>query len=65
MVRTWTHDEIELCITRPPGSREEALALAEELYVYCADTVQQGAQERRDPGSLKSLKAPCWQFWWD
>jgi hypothetical protein len=64
VVRTWTHDEIELCITRPPGSREEALALAEELYVYCADTVQQGLKNV-ETLAAKILKAPCWQFWWD
>ena len=57
-------DTIELRVARRPASREEALALARELAVYCPDLVLQGA------GDLSTLAAilmisDWWYFWWD
>lgn len=57
-------DTMNLRAARRPGSREEALALARELYRYCPDIVDQGA------GTLSALAATLmasdwWFFWWD
>ena len=57
-------DTFNLQVSRPPASREEALALAREQYEYCADIVDQGT------GSLSALAASLkvdrwWYFWWD
>ncbi len=57
-------DVIELTVDRPPQTREEALALARQQFIYCADIVHQGT------GSLEALAATLldgsvWFFWWD
>jgi hypothetical protein len=55
---------IEMRVGKPPVSRDEALELAREQFVYCPDCVDQGA------GSVPSLAAELlngriWHFWWD
>jgi hypothetical protein len=55
---------VNLRTTRFAATREEALDLAREQYLYCADIVDQGT------GSLSLLAAnlmvdPWWFFWWD
>lgn len=57
-------DVIECTVARPPETREAALALAREQFVYCPDIVHQGTQ------SLEALAATLqgartWYFWWD
>lgn len=57
-------DVVEMFVTRPPGTREEALTLAEEQYLYCEDIVIQGTQ------TIENLAAGLlgnniWYFWWD
>jgi hypothetical protein len=57
-------DVVNLRTTRFAATREEALDLAREQYLYCADIVDQGT------GSLSLLAAnlmvdPWWFFWWD
>jgi hypothetical protein len=57
-------DVIELTVIRPAATRDEALALARQQYVYCADIVDQGV------GSIEALAATLigstvWYFWWD
>lgn len=57
-------DVIEFTVARPPRTREDAMALARQQYVYCADIVDQGV------GSLEALAATllgagAWYFWWD
>jgi hypothetical protein len=59
-----THDVIEMHVERPPRTREAAMALAEQQYIYCADIVEQGTQ------TLAALAAgllngSAWFFWWD
>ena len=59
-----SHDVMNLRVTRRPGTREEALALAREQYLYCNDIVDQGV------GTLSALAATLmagdwWYFWWD
>jgi hypothetical protein len=57
-------DVIELRVTRRPETREEALELAREQFLYSDDIVYQGV------GSISNLAASLmvsdwWYFWWD
>jgi hypothetical protein len=57
-------DVMDVRVARPPQSRADALDLAREHHVYCADTVDQGV------GTLNALAAlllgnEWWSFWWD
>jgi hypothetical protein len=57
-------DILEMQVDRQPASREEALALAREHYLYCNDIVEQGT------GTIQELAAglmasDAWFFWWD
>lgn len=59
-----TEDVLECLVARPPPTKEEALLLARDHFLYCSDIVSQGA------GSLDALAAPllrgeAWYFWWD
>lgn len=59
-----SRDVLNLRVTRRPATREEALDLAREQYLYCNDIVDQGV------GSLAALAATLmegdwWFFWWD
>lgn len=57
-------DVIELTVDRPVSSREEALALARQQFVYCADIVHQGV-ETVEALAATLLGATVWYFWWD
>jgi len=55
---------LEYRVARPPKTREEAMQLALEQYLYCPDIVDQGC------GSITGLASelihsPRWFFWWD
>ena len=55
---------MNLRVAERPGTRAEALALAQEHYDYCYDIVDQGV------GTLSQLAAALmnddwWYFWWD
>jgi hypothetical protein len=57
-------DTINLHVKKRPVTREEALALAREQYVYCPDIIDQGV------GTYSALAAALmaedwWYFWWD
>jgi hypothetical protein len=57
-------DTINLRVASRPKTREEALALAREHYIYCADIIDQGFP------SYSALAAylmanDWWYFWWD
>lgn len=57
-------DVIECTVSRPPATREEALKLAREQYIYCPDIVQQGVETIENlAASLMASRA--WYFWWD
>ena len=63
-IATVTSDVVEYTVTRPPQSDAEALELAWEQYLYCADIVDQGV------GSVATLAQALrhstrWYFWWD
>ena len=57
-------DVIEFTVERPPQTREEALELARQQYIYCADIVHQGVQSV-EALAASLLKARVWYFWWD
>lgn len=57
-------DVIELSVTRPPLTREAALALAREQYEYCADIVDQGCETYAGLAATL-LRGRIWFFWWD
>jgi hypothetical protein len=57
-------DVIECTVERPPGTRDEAIALAREQFIYCADIVYQGCGDIMNlAATLKDSKV--WYFWWD
>ncbi|HEX3652286.1 MAG TPA: DUF4253 domain-containing protein [Rhizomicrobium sp.] len=57
-------DTLNLRVQRRPSTREEALSLAREQYVYCSDIVEQGT---RDYSTLAAtlMDSDWWFFWWD
>ena len=57
-------DTIEFIVDRPPETKQQALSLAKEHYLYCTDNVDQGAQTIGRYAS-KLLGAGVWSFWWD
>lgn len=57
-------DAMELAIDRPVTGREEALALADEQFLYAYDIVAQGT-ETLDRLAAHLLQATVWYFWWD
>jgi hypothetical protein len=57
-------DTINLRVATKPKTREEALALARDQYIYCTDIIDQGVQ------TYSALAADLmandwWYFWWD
>ena len=61
---TLTRDVVEMSVARPPMTREDALELAKEKFLYCQDILTQGTQtlERL---AAEHLGCPVWFFWWD
>ena len=51
-------------VSRRPGSREEAIALARDQYHYCPDIVDQGV-EAIAPLAASLKGSNWWYFWWD
>jgi hypothetical protein len=57
-------DVIECTVADPPQTPEDAIALANEQFVYCPDIVYQGAETIAALASgLKN--GTTWFFWWD
>src|SRR5262249_54328128 len=57
-------DVVEMYAAQPPTTRDEALKLANEQFLYCNDIVIQGTQ------TIEALAAGLlgnnlWFFWWD
>ncbi len=59
-----TGELVEFVVARPPNTREQALALADEQFVYCPDLVHQGT-ETLSHLAASLLNAEYWYFWWD
>ncbi|MDR2154696.1 MAG: DUF4253 domain-containing protein [Burkholderiaceae bacterium] len=57
-------DVIEFTVEHPPQTRAEAMELARQQYIYCADIVHQGVESVEALAAI-ILKAPVWYFWWD
>jgi hypothetical protein len=57
-------DVMECAVARPPRTREEALALAREQFLFCGDIVFQGT-ETLALLAAGILDAEAWFFWWD
>ena len=61
---TLTNDTIECTVSNPPTTRQQAMELAREQFIYCSDIVTQGTL------TISSLAASLqggttWFFWWD
>lgn len=59
-----TRDVIELEVERPPVTKEQALKLAEQQFIYCPDIVYQGTESIAALASTL-LNGKVWFFWWD
>jgi hypothetical protein len=59
-----TGDVLNVRVKKRPQTREEALALAEEMYHYCADIVEQGT-ETTSALAASLMVSDYWYFWWD
>jgi Domain of unknown function (DUF4253) len=57
-------DTLNLTVARPPSTREDAMALAREQYIYCSDIIEQGTQTFSGLAATL-LGSDWWFFWWD
>jgi hypothetical protein len=57
-------DVVEMRIARPPRTRDAALELAKQQFLYCQDIVIQGAQTLQRLAA-ELLDDATWFFWWD
>ena len=57
-------DTIDLRVVERPKTRDEALALAREFYVYCTDIIDQGT-ETYSALAASLMANDWWYFWWD
>ncbi len=58
------NDIIEAYVTNPPKTKEDAMALAWEQYLYCYDIVDQDVETISNLGS-SVINHNAWYFWWD
>lgn len=57
-------DVIEAHVSQPPRTREDAMELAWQHFLYCPDLVEQGVESIAHlAGALLDQKV--WFFWWD
>jgi hypothetical protein len=59
-----THDTVEFMVSKPPTTKEAALLLARDHYLYCEDSVEQGTHSL-DRLAAGLLEGEAWYFWWD
>jgi hypothetical protein len=59
-----TEDTVEFMVRNPPTTKEAALILARDHYLYCDDCVEQGTYSL-DRLAAQLLKGEWWYFWWD
>ena len=59
-----TADVIELEVQNPPTTKQQALQLAKEQFIYCPDIVYQGTQTIAALAAAL-LNGKVWFFWWD
>lgn len=59
-----TGDVLEYAVARPPATREAALQLAEEQFLFCGDLIHQGMGNVTNLAAIL-LDGRYWYFWWD
>ncbi len=59
-----TMDTMEFSVTKPPATKEAAMKLADQQYVYCPDLVHQGVETISNLAKTL-LNSKRWYFWWD
>lgn len=59
-----TNSILEFHVPRPPMTKQAAMALAAEQFIYCPDIVQQGCETIVGLAS-ELIYSPRWYFWWD
>jgi Domain of unknown function (DUF4253) len=59
-----SHDVMNIRVTRRPETRDAALDLAREQYVYCSDIVDQGVETLSALAAVL-MESDWWYFWWD
>lgn len=64
-LKAMSNDSLELVVSRPPGTFEEALVLAREQYAYAPDIVDQGEHETIGTLAAALVDGGHWHFWWD
>lgn len=57
-------DVVELRVAKRPATRDEAMRLAREQYIYCNDAVDQGAGDLSILAGML-MASDWWFFWWD
>lgn len=57
-------DVIEAYVRNPPKTKEEAMELAWQQYLYCTDIVDQGVETVSNLAAA-ILNHNLWFFWWD
>jgi hypothetical protein len=57
-------DTLNVRVAAKPATREEALALARDQYIYCSDIVDQGADTYSTLATYL-MANDWWYFWWD
>ncbi len=61
---TSTNDTVEMVVSRPPQSPEEAQTLAQQQFVYAPDIVNHGTGKTSTLAS-QLINGRSWYFWWD
>jgi hypothetical protein len=51
-------------VNRPAGTREDALRLAQEQFLFCGDLIHQGMGNVTNLAAIL-LEGQYWYFWWD
>jgi hypothetical protein len=59
-----TGDVVECVVKNPPTTKEEAMELAMQQYLYCGDIVDQGCESISNLAATL-LNSANWYFWWD
>ena len=57
-------DVIEAYVRNPPKTKEDAMELARQQYLYCTDIVHQGVETISNLAAA-ILNHNLWFFWWD
>jgi hypothetical protein len=58
-------DTVDVRLSRPPQSREEALDLARDHFIYCSEEAPWDRVETLSQAAAYLLGKKWWNFWWD